>query len=130
MLKIFREDFIYNFVNNTVFMALMIIVSIYSCVSIHTLKQENAVQAQQLHTQTMQFKELVSNIANKQTQFQLQMTTSLFAESAILAKMADEVKAEQVSLAKAQKENATMIKQLALLKKHINKIERRQNGLN
>jgi hypothetical protein len=54
----------------------------------------------------------------------MQLQTSLSAESVVLANMADEVKAQSITLEQAQKDNARMIKQLKILKYEIKRLER------
>jgi hypothetical protein len=72
----------------------------------------------------------VTEVEATQHHYQLQMTTSLSAESKVLASMADEVKAQNETIKQYRVDNVKMLKQLVLLKKQIKKLERQQNGLN
>ena len=121
MLKLLREDFIYGLVNNTGFTLLSIAVSIYLCLSVHTLSRENV----SLNRQIVAISANVENIQKEQSQFTMRMDMHLSAESVVLAKMADEVKAQSESLQQAQLDNERMIKQLKALKHELRILERR-----
>ena len=120
MLKILKEDFIYNFVNNTVFMLATILATIYLSISVHNLNVDN----DKLNNQITELSLHVKNIDTNTTKLGYQLQTSLSAESVVLAKMADEVKAQQVTLDQAQKDNRKMIKQLKALKHELKMLER------